>query len=67
MNTVLNTKKAPRIDPETVEDENEGRGYDHASDSFNAPDITPTAVVPQMSAEESEEDAMSYFARLAEE
>ena len=67
MNTVLNTKKAPRIDPETAEDENEGRGYDHASDSFNAPDITPTSVVPQMTAEESEEDAMSYFARLAEE
>ena len=67
MNTVLNAKKAPRIDPETAEDENEGRGYDHASDSFNAPDITPTSVVPQMSAEESEEDAMSYFARLAEE
>ena len=68
MNTVLNSKKAPRIDPETAEDE---AVFDapkfNTSGGFNDPDITPTSVVPQMSAEESEEDAMSYFARLAEE
>ena len=68
MNTVLNSKKAPRIDPETAEDE---AVFDapkfNTSGGFNDADITPTSVVPQMSAEESEEDAMSYFARLAEE
>ena len=49
--------------------------YDQASDGFNAPDITPSSFREQMSApspvkEEAvvdDDDALSYFARLAEE
>jgi len=70
MNTVLNSKKTPRIDPETAEDEMfEAPKFNTSSGGgFNDADImSPSKVVPQMSAEESEEDAMSYFARLAEE
>ena len=40
-------------------------GYDHASDSFNAPDITPSPVKEEAIVED--DDALSYFAKLAED
>jgi hypothetical protein len=69
----LNTKKQPRVDVETEENESfedmsEGRG-------FNSPDITASrAPVPEPVREEikpresskDEEDALSFFANLAE-
>ena len=64
LNYVLGTAtpKAPVVD-ESYEDESEGRG------SFNDPDITLSASssAPQMSPQESEDDALAYFQRLAEE
>lgn len=64
LNYVLGTAtpKAPVVD-ESFEDESEGRG------SFNDPDITLSASssAPQMSPQESEDDALAYFQRLAEE
>ena len=74
LNTVLNTKKQPRVDMETeeneLEDMSEGRG-------FNAPDITMSARVtpptPEPVREEvkprestDDDDALSFFANLAE-
>lgn len=73
LTTVLNTKKQPRVDVETEENESfedmsEGRG-------FNSPDITASrAPVPEPVREEikpresskDEEDALSFFANLAE-
>ena len=73
LNTVLNTKKQPRVDMETeeneLEDMSEGRG-------FNAPDITMSARVTPPTAEVRDEikprestdddDALSFFANLAE-
>jgi len=74
LNTVLNTKKQPRIDMETEENElqdmSEGRG-------FNAPDITmssrsaapaPEPVREEVKPREStdDDDALSFFANLAE-
>lgn len=74
LNTVLNTKKQPRVDMETeeneLEDMSEGRG-------FNAPDITMSARItppaPEPVREEikprestDDEDALSFFANLAE-
>jgi len=70
MTTVLKTKKAPRIDQETAEDEmfESPKFNTSSSGGFNDPDITGSnQVVPQMNAEESEDDAMAFFARLAEE
>ena len=62
----ISQRPAPRkVDPETYEDESEGRGYDHASDSFNAPDITPSPVKEEAIVED--DDALSYFAKLAED
>ena len=71
LNLVLGKAPAParRVDPETFEDESEG---------FNAPDITPSKSWGEevsnfrekavaSSPVEDEDDAMSYFARLAEE
>ena len=63
-------KGTPKFqDQETVEEEenfrrdNRGESTNFgASPDFNAPDITPTT-----STTEDEDDAMSYFARLAEE
>ncbi len=66
---VLGQKRspAPKLD-ESFEDESEGRGSftpdfkSKAPESdFNAPDITPTKT------SEDEDDALSYFQRLAEE
>ena len=66
----LGLKGTPKFqDQETVEEEEnfrrENRGESTnfgASPDFNAPDITPTT-----STTEDDDDAMSYFARLAEE
>ena len=67
---VLGQKSTRRFD-EDLEDESEGRGSftpdfkskapEPAAD-FNAPDITPTK-----SADSDEDDALSYFQKLAEE
>ena len=67
---VLGQKSTRRFDEE-LEDESEGRGSftpdfkskapEPAAD-FNAPDITPTK-----SADSDEDDALSYFQKLAEE
>jgi hypothetical protein len=73
LTTVLNTKKQPRVDMETEENESfgdmsEGRG-------FNSPDITASRVpTPEPVREEikpresskDEEDALSFFANLAQ-
>ena len=67
---VLGAKPARRVMDEELEDESEGRGSftpnfesskPPAAD-FNAPDITPTK-----SADSDEDDALSYFQKLAEE
>ena len=54
---VLGNKSQPKVDYETVEEESVG--------GFNDPDINPPA--KQMTAQESEDDALSYFQKLAEE
>ena len=69
---VLGIKGTPRFqDQETVEEEeqfrreNRGEGLDSLSEgrgNFNSPDITPT-----VSRDEDEDDALSYFQKLAEE
>ena len=71
LNLVLGITSRPaptRPVDESFEDESEGRGYDHASDSFNAPDITRSTPSPvKQEAVVDDDDALSYFARLAEE
>ena len=71
LNTVLNTKKQPRVDMETeeneLEDMSEGRG-------FNSPDIMASRPAPEPVREEikpretssDDDDALSFFANLAE-
>ena len=54
---VLGNKSQPKVDYETVEEE--------SVSGFNDPDINPPA--KQMTAQESEDDALSYFQKLAEE
>ena len=54
---VLGNKAQPKVDYETVEEE--------SVSGFNDPDINPPA--KQMTAQESEDDALSYFQKLAEE
>ena len=54
---VLGNKAQPKVDYETVEEE--------SVSGFNDPDINPSA--KQMTAQESEDDALSYFQKLAEE
>lgn len=54
---VLGNKAQPKVDYETVEEE--------SVSGFNDPDINPPA--KQMTAHESEDDALSYFQKLAEE
>ena len=68
---VLGQKSRPMVRDESYEDESEGRGSftpdfkskapEPAAD-FNAPDITPTKSI-----DSDEDDAMSYFQKLAEE
>ena len=67
---VLGAKPAPRRYDEETDNEDSSRGNfapDWAAKStptanFNAPDITPTK-----SADSDEDDALSYFQKLAEE
>ena len=67
---VLGQKSAPRRYDEELEDESEGRGsftpnFESSkppAQDFNAPDITPKS-----SSSEDEDDALSYFQKLAEE
>ena len=68
---VLGQKQAPARYDEELEDESEGRGSftpdfktkaPESTANFNAPDITPTK-----STDSDEDDALSYFQRLAEE
>ena len=68
---VLGQKSARRAMDEELEDESEGRGSytpdfqsrrPEPTADFNAPDITPTK-----SADSDEDDALSYFQKLAEE
>jgi len=78
LNAVLNSKpQSPRVDPETFEDESEGRGnapeWASSSGDFNAPDITRSAVKEPVREEVTpresvgdDEDALSFFANLAE-
>ena len=54
---VLGNKAQPKVDYETVEEE--------SVSGFNDPDINPPA--KQMTPQESEDDALSYFQKLAEE
>ena len=54
---VLGNKSQPKVDYETVEEE--------SVSGFNDPDINPPA--KQMTPQESEDDALSYFQKLAEE
>ena len=58
----ISARPAPRPVDESFEDESEGRG------SFNAPDITHSTPSPvKQEAVVDDDDALSYFARLAEE
>ena len=67
---VLGQKSTPRRYDEELENESEGRGsftpnFESSKPpaaGFNAPDITPTK-----SADSDEDDALSYFQKLAEE
>jgi hypothetical protein len=69
LKTRLDTVLKGRAPAPEVRDEE--RGYDHASDSFNAPDITMTrptpAPEPAASAPAKTEDNYSYFDSLANE
>ena len=69
LKTRLDTVLKGRAPAPEVRDEE--RGYDHASDSFNAPDITMTrptpAPEPAASAPAASEDNYSYFDSLANE
>jgi len=67
---VLGQKSTPRRYDEELESESDGRGSftpnfessNPPAADFNAPDITPTK-----SADSDEDDALSYFQKLAEE
>ena len=50
---------------ESFEGETDGRGYDHASDAFNETATVATSV--KQEAVVDDDDALSYFAKLAEE
>ena len=65
MNLVLGigSRPAPRPVDESLEDLSTGRGYDHAADSFNEPVASPV----KQDAVVDDDDALSYFAKLAEE
>ncbi len=67
LDSVLGNKNTPRYQEEELESESEGRGVAPAVTStpgdFNAEDITQT----KSSTEDTDDDALAYFARLAEE
>ena len=68
MNLVLGigSRPAPRPVDESLEDLSTGLGYNHTSDSFN--DTAAVAPSPVKSeAVVDDDDALSYFAKLAEE
>ena len=56
---VLGNKARPVVEDESFEDESEGRG--------NAEQVVAAATKPTPAASEEEDDALSYFAQLAEE
>jgi len=68
LNTVLNTVKSTtrRPDVETVEDEEQGGG-NWTEEVSNFRSAAPSPSLPKITQDEDEDDAMSYFARLAEE
>tara|TARA_B100000902_G_scaffold226655_1_gene215263 strand:+ start:1161 stop:2111 length:951 start_codon:yes stop_codon:yes gene_type:complete len=74
LNTVLNTKKQPRVDMETEENElqdmSEGRGFNSPDITMSAPSrpSTPEPVREEVKPREStdDDDALSFFANLAE-
>ena len=65
LNLVLGIGQRPVAPPvdESLEDLSTGRGYDHAADSFNEPVASPV----KQDAVVDDDDALSYFARLAED
>ena len=73
LNEVLGINKQParRVDPETYEDESEGRGGFNDADIMGAPSFSSRqtsapAAAPAVK-ETEDDDQLSYFARLAEE
>ena len=68
LNLVLGISSRPAPTRPSVDDEEYEpvrSNYDQASDGFNAPDITPSPVKEEAIVED--DDALSYFAKLAEE
>ena len=63
LNQVLRVQQRRAVADESYEDESEGRGSITAD--FNSSDITPSAPVVQ-SKNDDEDDALSYFQKLAE-
>ena len=67
LDSVLGNKNTPRYQEEDLENESEGRGVAPTVTStpgdFNAEDITQS----KSSTEDTDDDALAYFARLAEE
>lgn len=63
LNQVLRVQQRRVVADESYEDESEGRG--RIADDFNSSDITPSAPVVE-SKNEDEDDALSYFQKLAE-
>ena len=67
LNLVLGIGQRPVARPvdESLEDLSEGLGYDHTADRFNEKAATPSPVKKE--AVVDDDDALSYFAKLAEE
>ena len=67
LNMVLGISQRPPARPSVDDEEYEPvrSNYDQASDGFNAPDITPSPVKEEAIVED--DDALSYFAKLAED
>ena len=68
LNMVLGISSRPAPTRPSVDDEEYEpvrSNYDQASDGFNAPDITPSPVKEEAIVED--DDALSYFAKLAED
>ena len=63
LDSVLNSSRRSVVD-ESLEDESEGRGQ--FTPNFNSPDITPSAPARAPAPAAEEDDALSYFAKLAE-
>ena len=67
LNLVLGIGQRPVARPvdESLEDLSEGLGYDHTADRFNEKAAAPSPVKKE--AVVDDDDALSYFAKLAEE